>query len=708
MEVHLNMKEKELPKFAPPCANVPHLIHGGDYNPDQWLDRPDILKEDLRLMKLAGMNSASVAIFAWKALEPREGAFCFEWLDKLMDSLWENGVSVILATPSGSRPDWLDRDHPEALRTAQDRVRILHGGRENHCLTSPWFREKVAAVNAMLARRYKDHPALSMWHISNEYNGECHCPLCQQAFREWLRERYGGSIDRLNHAWWTAFWSHTYTSFDEIESPSERGETSVHGLRLDWMRFVTWQTTSFMKNEIRPLREITPQIPVTTNLMGTYVGLDPWRMAPEMDVVSWDNYPRWHNDEQSTASLASEIAFAHDINRSLKGGKPFLLMESTPSQVNWTRVNKLKKPGMHLLSSIQAVAHGADSVQYFQWRKSRGAFEKFHGAVVDHVGHENTRVFREVAALGEALKKLDGVVGTTVRPQAALIYDWENRWAIDELQGLSDRRRYEETCKEHYEAFWKRGVSMDILSMDGDLSSYRLIVAPMLYMLRPGAAGKLDAFVQSGGTLVLTYLSGYVDEHDLCFLGGFPGDGLGAVAGVWAEEIDALYESDRNRIVFGANSLGLSGEYEAHTYCEIIHALDGCEVLAEYGDDFYQKMPAVTRNRRGRGVCYYIAARTGADLLDDFYGAVIREAGVESALSDGADSFGKGVLPAGVSAVRRSGGGESYLFLLNFTEQLQNVVLPAGASWTDVLTGRTAEGTLSLTPYAFAVLKDRG
>ena len=681
------MKLSQLKKFPPVCPGQEGLVHGGDYNPDQWLDRPDILEEDVRLMQLSHVNNASVAIFAWKALEPEEGVYRWEWLDETLDRLWKGGVSVILATPSGARPDWMDRDHPEVLRMQENRVRNLHGTRHNHCYTSPYYRQKVQEMNRMLAQRYGHHPAVKMWHVSNEYGGECHCPLCQQAFRNWLREKYG-TIDKLNHEWWTGFWSRGYSSFDEIESPAPHGETAIMGLVLDWKRFVTYQTGEFFKNEIQPLKELTPDLPVVMNMMGLYTGLDYWKLAPLVDVITWDNYPSWHTDQMSTWEKAAEIAFVHDINRSMKK-KPFMLMESTPSLVNWQPVNKLKRPGMHILSSIQAVAHGSDSVQYFQWRKGRGAFEKFQGAVVDHCGHEHTRVFREVTQLGELLEKLAPVAGSSVEPDVAIIYDWNNRWAIDALQGLNRNRRYAETCIQHYQSLWKQGIPCDIIDMEQSFDSYRLVVAPMLYMLKPGVAQKFRTFVEQGGTLVLTYLTGYVNQNDLCFLGGFPGDGMQELCGVWAEEIDSLFPTDRNSLETA------DGSFTVTDYCERIHPMEGCQVVGQYGSDFYAGEPALTCNKIGKGSCWYMACRTGQDFLDGFYDRLAEE------LSLKPQWFGP--LPEGISVQPRGAEGHTWLFVMNFSEEEKSLTL--NQAMTDAVTGEHAAGTLTLTPYEVRVLR---
>ena len=683
-----------LTKYPPINPRFPHFLHGGDYNPDQWSE--DIWPEDMRLMKLANCNAMSTGIFAWSRLEPEEGRYDFGWLDRIMDLLAENGGYAVLATPSGARPAWLSQKYPEVLRVRADRGRNLHGTRHNHCMTSPIYREKSQAINRALAERYKDHPALLVWHISNEFNGECHCPLCQESFRSWLRARYNNDLDALNQAWWASFWSHTYTNWDQIESPSSIGETSLHGLNLAWKRYSNDQTIDFFKCEIVPLRELTPTVPITTNFMGLFPGINYPKFAEAVDVVSWDSYPVWHTTD-SDWRLAVNISFIHDQNRSMKGGKPFMLMESTPSNTNWQPIPKLKRPGMNTLSSLQAVAHGSDTVQYFQWRKSRGSAEKFHGAVVDHVGHENTRVFKDVAELGAVLKQLDPVVGATVRPDVAIILDWENRWAIEDMAALGHgRRNYPETVVAHYQPFWTRGIPVDIVTEDDDFSAYKLVVAPMLYMLRPGVADRLKAFVAAGGTVVMTYWSGLVDQDDLCFLGGWPGNGLREVFGVWDEETDTLTAEERNTVVMApGNELGLSGAYQARDFFALIHA-EGARVLATYGSDFYAGRPAVTVNDYGQGHAYYVASRNDEAFLSDFLGALAAKLDLKRALPVS--------LPAGVTAQLREDGQNRFIFVMNFNATPATVALVGGA-YHDLLTGQPVAGDLDLPGYAVKILK---
>ena len=663
-----------------PELNLPFLGHGGDYNPDQWRDRPDILENDIRLMKLARCNLMSVGIFAWSALEPKEGVYDFDWLETVLDRLHDAGIRVFLATPSGARPAWMSQKYPEVLRVRPDGQRNFHGNRHNHCYTSPVYRAFVQRINGALARRFGHHPAVSGWHISNEFGGSCHCELCQQAFRDWLKARYG-TLNALNRAWWTGFWSKTYTDWTQLRGPSPVGEDSIEGLDLAWKRFQTHQTIDFIRAEMTPIRELTPHLPATTNLMMLSGDLDYFELGKALDFVSFDNYPQWGSTDERREAFAS--AFNYDWMRSLKQ-KPFALMESTPSQVNWNDVCKLKKPGLHVLSGIQALAHGADTVQYFQWRKSRGAAEKFHGAVVGHSGHEHTRVFRDVKTMGEVLQRLADLRGCMCQARVALVFDTQNRWGLDFCQGPRRDKKYVETVLEHYRALKHLGLDVDIVDQTCDLSPYRLVVAPVLYMLRPGFVEKLDRFVNDGGALICTCLTGRVDEDGLCFLGGFPGP-LRQTLGLWIEDVDALYDSERNGI-----RMENGEEYTCSTMCDLIHP-EGAEVLGFYTSDFYAGEPCVTRNRRGTGEAWYFATRPDAAFLDAFYGPLVERLCIPSLIPG---------LPDGIDVAKRG----DRLFVMNFSGAPVTVNLPAGF---DALTGEPLGGETPLEVYGFRVVRPK-
>ena len=683
-------------RFPPIFKDFPHIIHGADYNPDQWLKYPEVLSEDLRLMKLAGMNSATLATFAWSAIEPEEGVFRLEWLDKIIDDLYKQGSYTVLATPSGARPAWLDAKYPEAMRTRPGGIKNEHGRRQNHCMSSPVYREKVRIIDTVLAERYKDHPGIKLWHISNEFSGECYCPLCRENFRAFLRKRYHNDLDLLNEQWWNAFWSHTFTSFDQIEPPSYLGEGACHGLDIDWKRFVSALTDDFMQAEIDTLKSITPDIPVTTNMMGTYPGIDYRKSAQKLDVVSWDAYPPFDGAEGvSNSDIATSIGMVHSLNRSLLH-KPFMIMESTPSAVNWRRpVCRMKRPGMHYLASMQMIGHGADSIQYFQWRKSRGGEEKFHGAVIDHEGSENSRVFREVAKLGEDLKKLDEIVGTDTEAQAAILFDWENMWAIDSFFGMREKRAYVETVTEFFGAFFNHAANVEFLSSEDDFSDYRMVIAPMMYAVSEKAIDKIERYVREGGIFVATYLSGYTNENDLCYLGGFPGGKLRRVFGIWNEEIDSLFDSQKVKCRYEENNLGLSGEFDAKHFCEVLH-LEGAKAIASYREEFYCGMPSVTVNEYGKGKAYYIAARQSAKDLERLITAVCDAEHIKRIVPD--------TLPEGVKVISRTDYENEYVFATNYNTT-ESVLDLGDREGTDLLTGKKLCGKTVMPPLGVYIVK---
>ena len=667
------------------------LLHGGDYNPDQWLEYPEVFEEDVRLMKEANVNCVSLGIFAWAALEPEEGRYELDWLDHIITRLGEEDIQVVLATPSGAMPNWLTQKYPEVMQVQADGKRNLPGKRHNFCYTSPVMREKITAIDRVLAERFGTRKNVILWHISNELGGNfgdstCHCELCQEAFRQWLKKKYG-TLEKLNSAWWNHFWSHTYTDWSQIHSPGPYGETTSTALVLDWRRFSTEQISSFCELEIQTVKAAS-DLPATTNFMDFFKGLDYNRMKKGLDIISWDSYPFWH-EQKDEVPVAARTAANHSVMRALKKA-PFLLMESTPSSISWRNSNPLKRPGMHMLSSMQAVAHGSDSVQYFQWRKGRGGYEKFHGAVLDHKNGTNTRTFRDVTEVGARLAGLsDKIDGTVNRPRAAIIFDWENWWAVEDTQGPRIDLDYVECVLSHYRAFWEKGIEADLIGMDEKLDGYQLVAAPLNYMYKSGYAEKVREFVAGGGTFVTTYFSGMVNDTDLCFVGHHP---LEDVLGVVQEEIDAPSEDFENQFSYG------DAEYPARRMCEVVHAKEGTEVLSVYERDFYAGCPVVTRNHFGKGEAYYLAAESDISFLRAFYGDMFKRAGLKNALGT--------ELPYGVTVTERAGtdgDGRDLVFVMNFKNE--PVCVGGAGKWTDAESGAVYEGRLELGAFQCVVLE---
>lgn len=668
---------------------LPKIWYGGDYNPEQW--EADTWAEDDRMFKLAGIDVATINVFSWALTQRSEDEYDFGWLDETMDRLHRNGVGVCLATSTGAHPAWMAKKYPEVLRVDYHGRKRKFGGRHNSCPNSPVFRYFSRLIAGKLAERYKDHPALLIWHVSNEYGGYCYCDNCAAAFRDWLRQRYG-TIDRVNKAWNTRFWGHTFYDWDEIVAPNELSEewggnrSNFQGISLDYRRFMSASLLECYKIEYDEIKKHTPNVPVTTNLMGFYPELDYFEWAKHLDVVSWDNYP-------SLDTPFSYTAMTHDLMRGLKQGQPFMLMEQTPSQQNWQAYNSLKRPGVMRLWSYQAVARGADTVMFFQLRRSVGACEKYHGAVIEHVGHEHTRVFREVAELGAELQKLgDRLLDSRTAAKVAIVYDWENRWATDLTSGPTVALNYVNEVHKYYDALFKLGIQTDMIGVETDLSGYDIVIAPVLYMVKPGYAKKVESFVEAGGTFVTTFFSGIVNENDIVTLGGYPGE-LRKVLGIWAEEIDALFPDASNQVVMKEKSGALDGTYECGLLCDLIHA-EGAEVLATYGSDFYQGMPALTVNRYGKGQAWYVATSPDARFMEDFMAHLVADKGIAPLAK----------LPEGVEASERVKGDRSYLFLLNHNAE-EAVAEIGEAGGVDLLTDEAVSGSVRLAPKGVRIVE---
>ena len=666
------------------ARKVPHMIYGGDYNPEQWPE--EVWDEDVRLMREAGVNLVSLGIFSWAKLEPRPGEYDFDWLDRIISLLHEGGVMVNLATATASPPPWLAVLHPESLPVTQNGVVHHPGARQHYCPSSAAYKERAAELVRRIADRYKNHPALAMWHVNNEYGchvAECYCDTSAEHFREWLRTRYG-DLDALNEAWGTAFWSQHYAEWGEILPPRSAPTFANPTQQLDFRRFSSDALLELYEMEKEILRQATPEIPITTNFMGFFKHVDYWKWAPREDLVSDDSYP-----DPSDPEAHIGAAMSRDLMRSLGDGAPWVLMEQTTVRVNWRRRNVPKRPGEMRLWSYGAVARGAEGIMFFQWRQSKAGAEKYHSAMVPHVPTENSRSWREVKQLGAELGSLDELLGARGEAETAILLDWESWWALELDSKPSAAVRMREGRYSFYKPLYEANVPVDFAHPGSDLSSYRLVIAPNLYLVTDDSVDNIVRYVSDGGTLLMSFFSGIVDGRDHIRLGGYPAP-FRELLGLRIEDFVPMATGESNRLDT------LDGEsYGCDLWADLIH-LEGAESQASYTEDFYADTPAVTRNAFGEGVAYYLGTRPEERYTKSLLQRGCQEAGVRPAAE----------VPPGVDAVRRRTEDASFLFLLNHNQEAVEVRLPNSAQ--DLLTGTEHRSNLVLNPLEVAILKERG
>ncbi|MDQ8181676.1 beta-galactosidase [Pelagicoccus sp. SDUM812005] len=660
------------------------IIFGCDYNPEQWPET--IWQEDMRLMQRCGVNLVSVGIFSWAKLQPSADTWNFDWLDRVMDLLAEHEIFACLATATASPPAWLTKQHPEILPLTRDGKTLFPGSRQHYSPSSSAYRKAAATLVEKIAERYQDHPALAVWHINNEY--ACHMQECYgeestQRFRLWLKNKYK-TLDSLNEAWGTAFWSQIFGDWDEVHPPREAPYFSNPTQQLDFKRFTSDAFLDLFLMEKEILRKRTPEIPITTNFMGFFKPLDYHRWAKEVDFTAWDSYP----DPIDEKAARQTHAAGNDLTRSLKPDQPFVLMEQASSAVNWRDINLPKRPGLMRLISLQTVARGGDGVMYFQWRASKAGTEKYHSAIVQHVGAENSRVFREVEKLGAELKQLAPVSDSRVQAEVAIVFDWHTWWSL-EVDSRPSKIDYPAGANQIHDWFYRQNIAVDFVSPDADLARYKLVVTPSLYIVDDACAASLKAFVEQGGTLLATYFSGIVDENDHAQLGGYPAK-LRDLLGLWVEEWHPYSTGQGNRIrSFDGNS-----SYDCELWADIAH-LDGAEPLASFEEGFFKGGPAYTKNDYGKGAAYYLGTRLKSEGLDWVLRNICyQSAGIEPALT----------LPEGVeSAIRTNENGE-FLFLLNHTDAAQTIDLSA-RSGVNLASGEHLSGTIEIPPLDVFVIQ---
>ncbi|MFT3783313.1 MAG: beta-galactosidase [Nibricoccus sp.] len=660
----------------------PGILYGGDYNPEQWPE--EVWQEDVRLMREAGVNFVSLAIFSWAKLEPREGEFTFGWLDKIIELLWKNDVSINLASATASPPAWFSRAHPESLPVDENGARLSIGSRQHYCPNSRAYRQASARLCKKLAGRYASHPAVALWHLNNEigcHSHTCYCDVCASEFRTWLKNRYG-TLEILNEKWGTAFWSQAYGDWKEIQPPRKMMTFRNPGQVLDYSRFMNHALREILLGEIAAVCETAPDAKVTTNGLGFWRQTDYFSWYKHVDIAAWDSYP----DPTTGFADIRTAAFGHDLFRSLKGGQPFILMEQVTSQVNWRAINALKAPNQMRALSYQAIAHGADGVMFFQWRASKAGAEKFHGAMVPHFGSDG-RVFAEVRNLGQELKKLSPLLGSRVKAPVAIVVSWENRWAL-ELESKPMQFDYASILGDFYRPLWELNVGVDVVSPDAPLDNYTVVIAPTLYQITQHQSDRLKSYVEKGGCLLMSYFSGVADEHDHIWLGGYPA-ALKDVFGIVVEEWQPLPAES----TMGLSLSGGSGTFRSSKFCEILH-LRGAQALAQYTETFLAGKPAITSNSFGEGEAIYVAAHAEHALLKKLFEKIFAPRALTAPCE----------VSPGVELTVRQGAAEEFLFVVNNDATAARIDY---GHWrgTDLLTGRQCEGEEALDGFAVRVIR---
>ncbi|MEU0848496.1 beta-galactosidase [Streptomyces flaveolus] len=659
------------------------LAFGGDYNPEQWPE--SVWQEDVRLMREAGVTMVSAGIFSWALLEPAPGTYDFGWLDRLLGLLHENGIRVDLGTPTVAPPAWFYRAHPEALPVTAEGVRHEFGSRGAICHSNADYRAAAANITTKLAERYGGHPALALWHVHNEYGvpvSACYCDSCAAHFRRWLATTYG-TVDAVNEAWGTAFWGQRYADLGQINPPRVTPTVGNPAQALDYKRFADATMRENFTAERDILHRLSPGVPVTTNFMTALSqcdSVDYWAWGREVDLVTNDHY--LITDGRRTHV---NLAMAADLTRSVAGGAPWLLLEHSTSGVNWQPRNPAKAPGQMARNSLAHVARGSEGAMFFQWRQSRRGAEKFHSAMLPH-GGTRTRVWREVVELGASIDSLNPVRGTRAEADVAMLWDWQSWWAQSLQWRPSEDHDPRERADAFYEALYDRHLTVDFAHPEADLSAYPLVVVPALYLTTEAAGNNLREYVERGGTLVVSYFSGIVDEHDAVHEGAYPG-ALRDVLGLTVEEFSPLLAGERVRIT-GPDGSGPNGD----VWTEFVEPC-GAEPVWTYADGPAAGRPAVTRHRLGEGTAWYVSTRLGAEGLDAVLGRAARDAGIPA----------RAGLPRDVEVVRRTGESGTFLFAINHTES--DAEVPLDAHGTELTTGERTAGPLVVPAGAVRVVR---
>jgi beta-galactosidase len=622
--------------FVSSMVHAQPLYFGTSWYPEQWPE--DRWETDLELMQAAHINVVRIGEFAWSTMEPSEGHFDFVWLDKAIALAAKHHIAVVLGTPTAAPPAWLTSKYPETLRVDENGRHAEHGNRQHFSFADPKYRYFARTVALEMAKRYGHHPNVIGWQIDNEIAVPSFDEAAQAQFHAWLQHRYG-TIGELNRRWATAYWSQTYDDFSQIPVRAT-GENPA--LLLDWKRFVSETWASYLRNQLDVIRANSDrQQWITTNSMHWFNGYDHYVVHRELDLAAWDDYvPDGHLNPDLNAAQ-------HDLVRGYKQ-KNFWLMESQPGFVNWGPVNVTLPPGVTREMAWQAVGHGADAVLYWQWRSALNGQEQYHGTIV---GADGTPVpiYGEIQQIGEEFGRIGPVLdGTVVHAPVAILNSYESHWAID-FQKHTQKYDYVATLVDLYRAIRPIAQSVDIVSPDVPLRSYKVVFAPSLNVISKATADHLLDYVRNGGHLVLGPRSGMKDVDNALQSNRQPGPLEDALGG----RVEQFYALDQSVPVMGTWGTG-----KASVWAEQLSAqASGAKVLMTYGrsNGWLDGQPAVMTRKYGKGDITYVGALLDEALTHSMVETRLAEAGVSPVLPG---------LPDGVELMPRDGANGLIVWIL--------------------------------------------
>jgi len=662
------------------------MLIGVDYYPEHW--PKERWETDAKLMKDAGFNVVRLAEFAWIWMEPIEGQYDFAWLDEALDILNRYGVHAILCTPTAVMPAWVPQKYPETLAMKPDGTRITWGGRKNNCFTSGTYRLLSERITRAMAKHFADNPAVIGWQTDNEFGGtDCRCPTCRAEFQDWLRNKYG-SLDNLNSAWGNHFWGLNVTTWGQITIPDDRiAEWAISNpsASLDWQRFTSELNIRFQADQVKIIRKLCPKHFVTHNLMGFHTGINYYEFSKDLDFVAFDNYPIWGG---GLPYVNYGPAASADLMRGMKN-KNFLIMEQTAGPHGWSCFERNPWPGEMRLFAYQQLAHGADGQIWFRWRSCTAGREQYWHGLLGHDG-KPLRRYNEVAQIAKEFRNLEKyLTGTAIESQAAIIYDYDSIWAL-EIQPGYKGNSYGAAMGRYYNALFRAGVNVDFVPPDANLSKYKLVLAPDLYVLPDSTANKLNDYVNSGGIILTDCRTAVKDANNLCYNRTLPGL-LSPMLGIRIEEYCAVADDVQYKV---AGTPDFPGSFTAVKYVDWLTP-ESAQALAGYPDQWHLKpFVAVTRNSFGKGRGWYVGTVFKEDAFYDLL--------IENLLEDA------GIVPlvkppAGIEVSTRHGKDYKLLFVINHTDQQQTVSVPKGK--LELLTGEKTKDSVTLDRFGVAVIK---